>query len=288
MTRYCRRESWPWDSRHSPGLPGMTRETRLLPQWRPTLHLASTALDASPDPVPGPTQAISPRCHLQLACTQVCWKNQTLPHVRETCSGNVSIQSSPTHGVFLGPRLWPEAEHEFESLIGLGSNPHSQHLDLLNCSHFIYRIGMIMRFSESSGGWKDMADVRGPGTKLLTKCPLLPFFQAASPGFQAGKQKNWGHSLCHQGTFSLTHGRGKTNPYNRTEDKTGSNQTLKEYVTEEKTLEQPFKGWMGCAEERRQRYRCELAGTGNSICKGREVWNIPGHLRNFWTKKREM
>lgn len=197
-------------------------------------------------------------------------------------------RSSPTHGVFLGPSLWPEAEHKIESLTGLDSKPHSQHLDLLNCSLFIYRIGMIMCFSESSERWKDMADMRGPRTKLLTKCPLLPFFQAASPVFQAGKQENWGHSLCYQGTFSLAHGRRKTNTYDRTEDKTGSNQMLKECVTEEETLEQPFKGWVGCAEERRQRYYCELAGTGNSICKGREVWNIPGHLRKLWTKKREM
>lgn len=35
-----------------------------------------------------------------------------------------------------------------------------------------------------------MASVRGVDTKSLTNCPLLTFFQAASPIVEAGEQEN--------------------------------------------------------------------------------------------------
>ena len=72
-----------------------------------------------------------------------------------------------------------------------------------------------------------MAGTRRPGTKWPTKCPFLPVFQAASPILEAGEQENGGDGPCDQGAFLPAHQRGKTNPHERSENKTGSDQTLK-------------------------------------------------------------
>lgn len=102
MSCCCRKGTCLWGSWHSPGLPGMTREVGLLPQCHPFLP---------PPPQPWVLPQTGARTNTSCfpsmsppACGQpIGWKNQTLPHVRETSSGYVPIQPSPTHQGFLEP-----------------------------------------------------------------------------------------------------------------------------------------------------------------------------------------
>lgn len=192
------RRPCPWGSHPSQGLPGMASEVCLLLPRPPS----------SPPSLPCPGRFPGPRARTNTSCFPLTppptcvysslWKNQAVPHVRETHSGHVPVQLRPPQRVFPGPSFWPEAEHKLGSLTGLSSNPRSPSSVLHDPSPltFLGRSLLNPQNGNKSVHFRVIGRMKGPGGcerawhNVAHEMSTPAFPPGSQPVLGAGEQEN--------------------------------------------------------------------------------------------------